>query len=99
MTTTFDQSDPNALLDAECLVDDLTRDLPQTVTVTVDKADAKHGSVQVDLSDYVGDIRHEALDEFTAHYERYINKNDVPVRRLVLTGPEEVDAAALRDAA
>lgn len=99
MTTTFDRSDPHALIAAENLVGDLIQSLPQTVTVEVDKADAKRGSLQVDLSDYIGDIRQEALDDFTATYARYTNKNGVPVRQLVLTGPEEVDNAAVQAAA
>jgi hypothetical protein len=37
--------------------------------------------------------------EFAVTYERYVNKNGTPVRRLVLVGPEEVDGAALRDVA
>jgi hypothetical protein len=97
--TTLDRSDPHALAHAESFVDDLLRDMPETVTVVVDKADAKRGNVTVDLSDYVGDIHNEALDDFAATYDRYINKAGVPVRRLVLTGPEEVDNAAVQAAA
>lgn len=41
----------------------------------------------------------DAAEDFTATYERYVNSNGVPVRRLVLTGPEEVDNAALQAAA
>lgn len=37
--------------------------------------------------------------DYTATYERYVNSNGVPVRRLVLTGPEEVDNAAVQTAA
>ncbi|GAA2346621.1 hypothetical protein [Dactylosporangium salmoneum] len=37
--------------------------------------------------------------DYTARYERYTNQNGVNVRRLVLTGPEEVDGAAPQDAA
>lgn len=99
MTTTLDQSDPHALIAAENLVGDLIQSLPQTVTVEVDKADAKQGHVKVDLSDYIGDIRHEALDDFTVNYLRYVNGNGVPVKRLVLTGPETVDNAAVQAAA
>ena len=36
-----------------------------------------------------------AADDFTATYERYVNQHGVAVRRLILVGPEEVDAAAL----
>jgi hypothetical protein len=91
--TVTSQPDLLAAHDAERTVDDLFRDLPQTVRVDVDKADAKQGHVDVDLGEYIGDIRSEALDEFTAHYHRYVNGNGVPVRRLVLTGPERVDGA------
>ncbi|MER7278362.1 hypothetical protein ABT369_28375 [Dactylosporangium sp. NPDC000244] len=37
--------------------------------------------------------------DYTARYERYTNKAGVPVRRLVLVGPEEVDNAAVQAAA
>src|SRR5258705_11021812 len=97
--TTLDQPDLLATHAAEKFVDGMFADLPQTVTVEVDKADAKHGSVAVDLSDYMGDIRNEALDDFTAHYHRYVNQAGVPVRQLVLTGPAEVDNAAVQAAA
>lgn len=41
----------------------------------------------------------DAAEDFDAHYHRYVNGNGVPVRRLVLTGPEEVDNAAVQAAA
>ncbi len=93
MTTTFDRSDPHALLDADGITDVLIDGFPQTVRVDVDKADAKQGHIDVDLTEYIGDVRSEVLDEFTANYLRYVNKHGVAVKRLVLTGPERVDGA------
>lgn len=36
--------------------------------------------------------------DFNATYQRYINTAGVPVKRLILTGDEEVDNAALQAA-
>jgi len=93
MTTTYDRSDPNALLAAEGIADALVSGFPQKVRAEVDKADAKQGHVVVDLTEFIGDARGTALDDFSANYLRYVNGNGVPVKRLVLTGPEEVDGA------
>jgi hypothetical protein len=40
-----------------------------------------------------------AAHDYAVTYDRYVNKHGVPVRRLVLTGPEEVDNAAVQAAA
>jgi DNA polymerase III sliding clamp (beta) subunit (PCNA family) len=91
MTTTYDRSDALALLAAEGIADALVSGFPQKVRADVDKADARQGHVDVDLTEFIGDARGTALDDFTANYLRYINGHGVPVKRLVLTGPEEVD--------
>ena len=95
MTVTYDRSDPHALLTAEGIADALVSNFPTKVRADVDKADAKQGHVDVDLTEFIGDVRGTALDDFTATYLRYINEHGVPVRHLVLTGPAEVDGAAL----
>lgn len=50
---------------------------------------------RVDLACFANDLAAQAMGKYTATFEREVNTNGVPVRRLVLRGDWEVDNAAL----
>lgn len=87
--------DPAAAHAVSHFLDNINAEFAHTIRVPVDKADAKLGAVHVDLTEYIGDVRNEVLTDFTGSYMHYVNKHGVAVRRLVLTGPEEVDGTVL----